>query len=139
MAFNQIDFDDITYSIVTASIWTTIEQSIGITCACLPATRPLFARLLGNIKHSSGHETNLEQAAHSTAVPLSHYTSRNIIDGSTHTANAGFSLLSEEDPAGVGSVTAHASKAESDELPIATHGIVRQQTLEQQVVDRSWS
>ena len=139
MAFNQIDFDDITYSIVTASIRTTIEQSFGITCACLSATRSLFPRSLSNIKNSSGHETNLEQAAHSIAIPLSQYASRNIVDVSTPMANGGFSRLSEEDPAEVGSFTARASKAENDDLPIVTQGIVRQQGLEQQTEDRSWS
>ncbi len=130
VAFNQTDFDDITYSIVTAANWTIIEQSLGIICACLPTTRPLFGRLRHSIKHSSSRRTDPEQAASSDGIPLSQYASRPTVDVSTATTKDGFSRLSEENTAGVGSVTAHAFKAESDDLPILGQGIIRQQRLE---------
>ena len=133
VAFDQVDFHDITYTIVTASIWTTIEQSIGIICACLPPTRPLFGRLLHNIKHSSGHDVEGQKAVHSSENPLSRYASRPAVNGLADIGRDGFARLSEENTVELGSVTAHASNAASDDLPIVADRIVRQQRLEQQV------
>ena len=135
VAFDQVDFNDIQYTLVTASIWTTIEQSIGIICACLPTTRPLFGRLLHNIKHSTGHDTGSHKVAHSSEIPLPHYASRPATDGSFDTTRDGFARLQDESSVGLSSVTAHASSAARDNLPIVAERIVKQQTLQQQVED----
>lgn len=133
VAFDQVDFNDIQFTLVTASIWTTIEQSIGIICACLPTTRPLFGRLLHNIKHSSGHDTGSHKVAHSSEIPLPQYASRPATNGSFDTTRDGFARLQDESSVGLSSVTAHASSAARDDLPIVAERIVKQQTLKQQV------
>ncbi len=134
VGFNWIDFNDITYTIVSASIWTTIEQSLGIICACLPTTRPLFGRLLHNIKHSTGHSSDPtpQEAAPRSAIPRPHYASRHAVGGAAERSWLGFSRLSEENTGGVSLVTAHASTA-SDDLPIMLNGIIKQQRVEQRV------
>lgn len=134
VAFNWLDLNDMTYTIVSASIWTTIEQSLGIICACLPTTRPLFGRLLHNIKHSTGHSSDPtpHQAAPRSGIPLPHYASRPAVGAAAERSWLGFSRLSEENTGGVSLVTAHASTA-SDDLPIMKNGIVKQQRLEQRV------
>ena len=43
-ALNKVNFNDETYTIVSASLWTIVEQSVGIICACLPTLRPLFSK-----------------------------------------------------------------------------------------------
>ena len=53
-SFSELVLSDITYTIVSASIWTTIEQFVGIICAWLPTTRPLFRKLLQEVKQHSG-------------------------------------------------------------------------------------
>jgi len=45
ITFNQVQFSDVTYTMVNVSIWSTIEISIGIICACLVTYRPLFKRM----------------------------------------------------------------------------------------------
>lgn len=136
MAFSQVNLSDPTYTFVTATISTMIEQSIGIICACLPTTRPLFGRLLHNIKNSSGDETDKQKVAHSSSVPLSNYTSRSAVNGPGDMISGGFERLSEENALEIGSVIAHASTAAKDELPIVTDRIVRQKRVEQQVEHR---
>ena len=46
-SFEKFQPDDLTYTGVAAAIWTDVEQSIGIVCACLPCMRPLFGRQMG--------------------------------------------------------------------------------------------
>ena len=87
----------------------------------------------------SSYGTGSGQAAHSRDIPLSHFGSRPTADVSVDTTIKGFARLNEENMAGLGSVTAHASRALGDDLPIAAHGITRHQRLEQRVEDRLWS
>lgn len=41
----QLNFSDLSYNIVTATIWGCLEPCIGIMSACLPVLPPLLARL----------------------------------------------------------------------------------------------
>lgn len=43
--FSQVILPDITYTLVTSSTWSTMEQSIGVICACLPVLPNLFRRV----------------------------------------------------------------------------------------------
>lgn len=43
--WDQLSLEDCTYTIVTPSIWSVMEQSLGITCACLLTLRLSFARV----------------------------------------------------------------------------------------------
>ena len=133
VAFDLIDVNDITYTIVPVSMWNSMEQSIGIICACLPTTRPLFGRLLHNFRHASGRNEKPHIAGYATSIPLAHYSSRRAADGPTGRARDGFSPLSEENLTGFSSVTAHASQSASGHLPVVPERIVRQQTLVQHV------
>ncbi|KAL8935221.1 MAG: hypothetical protein Q9216_005531 [Gyalolechia sp. 2 TL-2023] len=131
VAFDQVKLEDITYTLVTASIWTTIEQSIGIVCACLPTTRPLIKRFLKGVR-DSGDDT-LDRTLKTSTVPLSHYAARQGVHDSTDTTNDGFTGLTDKGTVGNGSVTAHASTASNDKPPVAAHTILKQQKLEQHV------
>lgn len=68
IAFNVVSFTDITYTIVQPSIWTTIEQSTGIICACLPTLRPLFGRLLNSAhsRHGPSKRSNPSSSGHTS-------------------------------------------------------------------------
>lgn len=39
-----VNYDDPTWRLVDVEVWTTLENSVGITSACLPTLRPLFGR-----------------------------------------------------------------------------------------------
>ena len=41
----QLNFADLSYSIVTATIWGCLEPCLGIMSACLPVLPPLLARI----------------------------------------------------------------------------------------------
>ncbi|KAL8967476.1 MAG: hypothetical protein Q9183_002902 [Haloplaca sp. 2 TL-2023] len=45
-SFDEVVWTDISYTIVGPTVWTTVEQSMGIICACLSTLRPLLTRLL---------------------------------------------------------------------------------------------
>ncbi|KAL9602214.1 MAG: hypothetical protein Q9179_002618 [Wetmoreana sp. 5 TL-2023] len=54
LVFSDVIWDDISYTIVAASIWTNVEQSKGIICACLSTLRPLLSRVLPTLTGSFG-------------------------------------------------------------------------------------
>ncbi|MCJ1479222.1 hypothetical protein MMC13_007907 [Lambiella insularis] len=45
-AILDLNDPDTTWAFVNAMIWTTIEPSVGVICACLPVMRPLVSALL---------------------------------------------------------------------------------------------
>lgn len=47
-SFDFDTLDNITYDSVVPSTWSSIEQSVGIICACLPTIRPLLRWLTGS-------------------------------------------------------------------------------------------
>ena len=51
-------WDDISYTIVAPSIWTNVEQSMGIICACLSTLRPLLSHALPGVIKSFKNSTN---------------------------------------------------------------------------------
>ncbi|KAI4181667.1 MAG: hypothetical protein L6R41_006483 [Letrouitia leprolyta] len=40
----ELDYDDISYTIINSAIWIDVELAIGIVSACLPLMRPLATR-----------------------------------------------------------------------------------------------
>ena len=54
--FSKVILPDITYTLVTSSEWSTMEQAIGVICACLPVLPPLFRWMItGNsVSKASG-------------------------------------------------------------------------------------
>lgn len=51
------DWRDITWKMATIAYLSTIETSLGIMCACIPALRPLMRRVLPNMLGSSAKDT----------------------------------------------------------------------------------
>ena len=141
-AFSEVDFNDITYTIVTASIFTTVEQSMGITCACLPTLRPLIARLREISKNSSNRtpESDIpnDPIALKTLKTRPAFSHTNVGDSRT-----GFAKLPGDIESGLGSlattgsrdatVTTHVGTSPPGlkEQPAMPEAILRQQTLEQ--------
>lgn len=138
MAFKQVDHQDITYTEVPASVWTVIEQYVGIICACLPALRAFLSRSFAFLKYGSKHGSRSDQTARSHAIPLPRYGSKHTPRALTDTSSIGFTLLNEDNRDQIGSVTAQASKAESTHSPILEPGIFKKQRIEQEVEDRPW-
>ncbi|KAJ5965371.1 hypothetical protein N7481_012085 [Penicillium waksmanii] len=53
VSFDFSSLEDVTYVSVSPSNFSSIEQSIGIICACLPTLRPLVRSLYGGLKNTS--------------------------------------------------------------------------------------
>jgi hypothetical protein len=51
-SFGFSTLDNVTYVSVIPSTWSSIEQSVGIICACLPTLRPLLRLLYGSSVNS---------------------------------------------------------------------------------------
>ncbi|KAH8758528.1 hypothetical protein F5882DRAFT_480263 [Hyaloscypha sp. PMI_1271] len=49
---------DVTYSLVDTYVWSSVETSVGVICACLPTLRPLFTKLFPK----GGFETRVATA-----------------------------------------------------------------------------
>lgn len=41
----NVSYQDITYSVVDALIWSMLEPTLGVTLACVPLMRPLFSKI----------------------------------------------------------------------------------------------
>ncbi|KAJ5197853.1 uncharacterized protein N7498_006970 [Penicillium cinerascens] len=52
-SFNFPNLEDQSYVATDSSTWSSIEQSVGIICACLPTLRPLFRAWCGSSKMDS--------------------------------------------------------------------------------------
>ncbi|KAL6714198.1 hypothetical protein ACLMJK_008693 [Lecanora helva] len=139
VAFNQVNLADVTYTLVPVTYWTTIEQSVGIICACLPTMRPLIMRYS---KGSSGATYDPEAAGNqSDTIPLSDYSSsrKGGVMGTRASLETnrkmGFERLPEDIAAAGGKgaplVTANVTRTASDKLPTPPQGILMQQSLEQ--------
>lgn len=89
-----MDFRDITYTMINVSIWSTIEQSIGIICACLVTYRPLLGRLRSFYSRTTDNPRTQGDTSKSTEMPnLRPRPPRRSSDPST----AGFARLYEDD------------------------------------------
>ncbi|KAJ5780667.1 hypothetical protein N7457_005827 [Penicillium paradoxum] len=76
VSFDNANPNDPTFSNVNPATWSSVEQSVGIICACLPTLRPLFRRLYGSSRadsHMDGSSSYDDQ--HPTSLPrrLSQY------------------------------------------------------------------
>ena len=59
--FEQLDPIDETYTGIAPAVWTEVEQSLGIVCACLPCLRPLLGRFLaGSTFHGTAGTGNTD-------------------------------------------------------------------------------
>ena len=126
IVLKQIDPMDTVYTSIPAGIWTVIEQTMGIICACLTTTKPLFDRLFPakNINGSGMADT-------ATRRPLEHYSSRVDLRHLSDPDMAGFERLDEEIALQASSVFTHACTNPNDDLPVLTNGIMKHQTVEQ--------
>ena len=73
----QLNFSDLSYNIVTVTIWGCLEPCIGIMSACLPVLPPLLARLF---KCTNNNLTWLRDRRPST---ISHPTTTTIYNTTT--------------------------------------------------------
>lgn len=91
--FNGSRINDPTYSTINTATWSSVEQSVGIVCACLPTLRPLFRQLYGTSRN--GTSDSAGSRARSATIRLSNMgTARSTDhDGSS---TVGFARLSEE-------------------------------------------
>ncbi|KAJ5119097.1 hypothetical protein N7476_011448 [Penicillium atrosanguineum] len=70
-SFNFHSFNDATYVSATPSTWSSIEQSVGIICACLPTLRPLLRCWMhGGSKGKNTLFRNSTSSSHPKSVPL---------------------------------------------------------------------
>ena len=145
IVFDQVIEPDVTYTLNPASIWTTVEQSMGVICACLPPCRPLFSKLSTRIRsqlYSSkggtsskggGSGGNRDGTAGDSVGLKFMNDGRPTKRPTADFRNTGFMSLDEEEGVG-GSVTTNvgsggrAGKEDSDVIPEA---IVKNQSIEQ--------
>lgn len=107
---SQTKPDEITRGLGASTLWTTGEQSIGITCACLPTIRPLIARIWKGAKKRIDGGISERQTTPSL-VPLTHNVARLGVHKTTDTTTDGFVRLTEDNAPGNSLVTAHTSEA----------------------------
>ncbi|KAL8934398.1 MAG: hypothetical protein Q9216_005931 [Gyalolechia sp. 2 TL-2023] len=137
VTFNQVREIDSTYTLVNVILWSAIEQSTGIVCACLPTTRPILGRLLTKMKRSDKNSDGTPKN-HPEGIALTSYHSRRNLHGSLDTSKSGFARLDERGIDGTITVTTDISKTLSDGTPVMPQRILKQQTFEQRVDNGHW-
>lgn len=138
ITFSQARARDSTYTLVNVILWSAIEQSTGIVCACLPTTRPLLGRLFTKMRRTSDKNSESTPRIHPSGIALTSYHSRRGIHGSLDTSKNGFARLEERTIDGnTITVKTDISRSLSDGTPNIPQGILKQQTFEQHV-DNHW-
>ena len=130
VTFNEVNFNDITYTIVDASMWSTIEQSVGIICACLLTYQPLFRWFWNRFSSKTRGYSDDSRRTPSKRIQMLHLASKSASKTSGDANNAGFSRLDEENGL-ESSITTHVTTAPSTRPPASQDRIVRDQAFEQ--------
>ena len=123
ITFNDVVLLDWTYTIVNASMWSTIEQSVGIICASLITCQPLVSRVSSFIKN--------RYSAVDDHPPSNSYELSNVPTGSPMKPSSdGFARL--EEAAWIeSSATTHVTRAETGKLTDSTEAILKTNTVDQ--------
>ncbi|KAM0805101.1 hypothetical protein BDR22DRAFT_817585 [Usnea florida] len=144
-AFSQVVEADITYTIVTASIFTVVEQSVGVTCASLPTLGPLILRVRQLSSRSIGtaitldHEPSSHLKSKPSTIQLKNMRASRPKYNGTGDSRTGFAKLPGDMESGLAVpaeavVTTHVgtspSRFDAKGL-VGPETILRQQTLEQ--------
>ena len=119
VTFNQVNPMDVGYTTAPVGIWTVVEQAMGIICACLPTTRPLFDGLFRRAKNTNNIGID------DTAIrrPLKNRSSQSNLRPFANTNMAGFEPLDVEIALEPFSVFTQASTNPNDELPVVTNDL----------------
>ena len=124
ITFNDVVLPDITYTTVNASMWSTIERSIGIICACLITCQPLLSRIVSFVKDNSSRSDSPQDQSNSYELPKIH-TRRPI-----NSPSDGFARLKEA--VGIeSSVTTHVTTAGTGKFTDVPEATVKKHTIEQ--------
>ena len=70
ITITQIDFRDLSFNVVYASIWSILEPCLGIISACLPVLQPALARVVGGspLEWTRRSMTSTRSAKTSTSI-----------------------------------------------------------------------
>ncbi|KAJ0426095.1 hypothetical protein BJY00DRAFT_124647 [Aspergillus carlsbadensis] len=85
ISFNRANRDDPTFTQIYSSTWSSVEQGVGIVCACLPTLRPL-RRLWTYIRKPGSAETANGDKDNSYSPPESKRSSGSASEQSTELA-----------------------------------------------------
>ena len=99
--FDQFTVEDPLYTTVLTSIWTSVEQSLGIVCACLPVLKPLFGRALNFSTHRDDPAEHTSTSNPNT-IGMSKRNIKSRWRALDESDNASFARLREEELAGIG-------------------------------------
>jgi len=127
--FKELKLEDETYTNVEPAIWTVVEQSLGITCACLPTLRPLFGRLLFGTSHARS-STGANCTVRSGELNMSKLSNKPLPPKPRdEEIRRDFEHPSDEN---VASVTTHASVGSTDDLVnLVPKAILKSHTIQQ--------
>ncbi|KAL6718208.1 hypothetical protein ACLMJK_004296 [Lecanora helva] len=115
VTFDNVNFDDPTFTLINANIWGVVEQSLGIICACLPTTWSLFRRIFSKI--SPYAKRNASDAEHFDII-LPDYRQRQSMRTSHHdAAMPGFARLHSDNDLVTESTQSREGKTSSDPTP----------------------
>ena len=133
ITFSQVILTDFTYTAVNTSMWSTIEQSIGIICACLITYQPLVSRLFSLIKGESSSAGENQRRESSEVYELGHLKRRSPIMNlsSNNASTAGFARLDEVAGMENSVTTCVSTTAESRRFMGSPEAILKNHTIEQ--------
>ena len=134
-SFSQVKFDDMTYTIVPASYWTTVEQSVGNICGCLVTLRKYLVSYSSNSNGSEKLHLISYVKAGQTPISLADMKYRQAGNNPSSNSRAAFVHLDEGTGKGdhyLGTAFM-AAKAHQEDLPVVPKSIYRRQDIEQHV------
>lgn len=116
----RLESEDVTWNFINAGIWSSLEPSMAVVCACIPSLRPLYSMTVHGLHHAcSVSKTKLSSTTGRRTWPVSRNKSSNGV----------FSQLDEQpdDVKPLGhEVSVHGymgADPESISIELPTHGI----------------
>ena len=134
MGHNLANFAGLEYTITTAVLWTVVEQSLGIICARLPILRALLTRL-GILTSKPDHASNFKaiNSRSGVGIDLGRLSARPGLRPSIDISREIRVARLDKECGGLGlsTLTTHAGRMSSGDVPQVSNGILSGQTLEQ--------
>ncbi|KAL8921475.1 MAG: hypothetical protein Q9172_003980 [Xanthocarpia lactea] len=93
----QLEASDVTWNFINAGIWSALEPSMAVICACIPSLRPLFSLAARSLRNSSMPAFSSPQAGAKLTGSSKSGTGRRPWPGSSRgkTSDGMFSQLEE--------------------------------------------
>lgn len=117
------NLDDPTYSMWTIAVWSQLEPTLGIMCACVPFLRPILDLWTG--RHHSRMDSHTRMTAHDGNSKAIHLANRSLDDKGLRTPNGSISTTTKAGGLLPPDLTGADTWCDVESCPVSSEGTIR--------------